>query len=352
MPRHFDPTLINDPFEDPGLYVDLVFERRALLFDLGDLSRLAPRKLLRVSDVFVTHRHMDHFAGFDQLLRVFLGREKAVGIYGPAGLIDAVEHKLRAYTWNLIEGYEGNLTFRATEIDTAGRLTSAQFSGRTRFERFERETKQSDEGLLLQEPSLQIRTTILDHGEVVLAFALEERAHINVWRNKVEAMGLSIGPWLRAFKDATLRGAPDDTLIEVAWHDRPSGKAAFLALGLLKKEIMKITSGRKIAYVVDCSYTDVNMERIVQLAKDADILFIEATFLQADAALAKARHHLTARQAGTIARLAGVKRLVTLHHSPRYKGKGHHLAQEAQDAFVGGRAAIALYAIDKQNEGA
>jgi hypothetical protein len=31
MPRHFDPTLINDPFEDPGLYVDLVFERRALL---------------------------------------------------------------------------------------------------------------------------------------------------------------------------------------------------------------------------------------------------------------------------------------------------------------------------------
>jgi ribonuclease Z len=88
MPRHFDPTLINDPFEDPGLYVDLVFERRALLFDLGDLSRLAPRKLLRVSDIFVTHRHMDHFAGFDQLLRLLLGREKAVGVYGTTGLID------------------------------------------------------------------------------------------------------------------------------------------------------------------------------------------------------------------------------------------------------------------------
>jgi ribonuclease Z len=44
--RHFDPTLINNPFEDPGLYVDLVFERCAA-FDLG-------RKLLRVSDAFVT----------------------------------------------------------------------------------------------------------------------------------------------------------------------------------------------------------------------------------------------------------------------------------------------------------
>jgi ribonuclease Z len=40
--------------------VDLVFEQRALLFDLSDLSRLAPRKLLRISDIFVTHRHMDH----------------------------------------------------------------------------------------------------------------------------------------------------------------------------------------------------------------------------------------------------------------------------------------------------
>lgn len=336
MPLHFDPTLINDPFEDPGLYVDLVFERRALLFDLGDLSRLAPRKLLRVSDVFVTHRHMDHFAGFDQLLRLLLGREKTVSIYGPVGLIDAVEHKLRAYTWNLIEGYEGNLTFRATEIDTAGRLTSAKFSGRTRFERFEGETKQSAEGLLLQEPGLQIRTTTLDHGEVVLAFSLEERAHINVWRNKVDDMGLSIGPWLQAFKEATLRGAADDTLIEVAWRDGPSDKAAFLPLGLLKKEIMKITSGRKIGYVVDCSFTDPNIEKIVCLSKNADILFIEATFLQADATLAKARHHLTAWQAGTIARLAGVKRLVTLHHSPRYKKTGYRLAEEARNALVGG----------------
>ena len=336
MPRHFDPTLINDPFEDPGLYVDLVFERRALLFDLGDLSRLAPRKLLRVSDIFVTHRHMDHFAGFDQLLRLLLGREKAVGVYGTTGLIDAVEHTLRAYSWNLLDGYEGKLVFHVTETDLAGNLTSAAFSSPTGFKRFEGRTRQSDEGLLLQEPGLHIRATFLDHGEAVLAFALEERAHINVWRNKVEVMGLAIGPWLRAFKEATIRGAPDDTLIEVAWRDRSSDKAASIPLGILKKEIMKITAGRKIAYVVDCSFTDANIEKIVRLAKDADILFIEATFLEADATLAKARHHLTARQAGMIARLAGVKRIVTLHHSPRYKETGHRLAEEAQDAFVSG----------------
>jgi hypothetical protein len=94
-------------------------------------------------------------------------------------------------------GYEGKLVFHVTETDLAGNLTSAAFSSSTRFKRFEGRTRQSDEGLLLQEPGLQIRATFLDHGEAVLAFALEERAHINVWRNKVEAMGLSIGPWLQ-----------------------------------------------------------------------------------------------------------------------------------------------------------
>lgn len=336
MPRHFDPALVNDPFDDPGLYVDLVFERRALLFDLGDLGRLATRKLLRISDVFVTHRHMDHFAGFDQLLRRILGREKSIGVYGPAGLIDAVEHKLRAYSWNVIEGYEGNLVFRVTEIDEAGRLASAQFSGRARFERVDGETGVSEDGLLLREPGLQLRAATLDHGVPVLAFALEERAQINVWRNKLEAMGLAVGPWLRAFKEAILRGAPDDAPIVVAWKDRRRERPSALPLGLLGSEIMKVASGRRIAYVVDCSFTEANIERIVRLAKGADILFIEATFLQADAALAAERRHLTARQAGTLARLAGAKRLVTLHYSPRYKGQGGRIEEEAREAFLGG----------------
>lgn len=334
MPRHFDPALVNDPFDDPGLYVDLVFEKRALLFDLGDISRLSARKLLRVSDVFVTHLHMDHFAGFDQLLRCALGREKTLGVYGPAGIINAVEHKLSAYSWNLIDGYDGNLTFLVTELDELGRLKSARFSGRSRFERRDDDETRAIEGLVLKEPGIQIRATTLDHGLPVLAFALEERAQINVWRNKVEAMGLVVGPWLRNFKAATLQGANDVTLIPVTWRDGGDDRPAALPLGFLKKEIMQITSGRKIVYVVDCAYTDANIEKIVRLAERADMLFIEATFLDVDSEAAAKRRHLTARQAGTLARRAGVKRLVTLHYSPRYRGQGERLAQEAQEAFL------------------
>ena len=53
--------------------------------------------------------------------------------YGLAGLIDAVEYTLRAYTWNLIEGYRGNLVFRVTEIDEFEGLS---FCGRRRLLQF------------------------------------------------------------------------------------------------------------------------------------------------------------------------------------------------------------------------
>jgi ribonuclease Z len=131
----FEARPVNDAFGDPGLYVDFRDERRALLFDLGDISVLPPRKLMRLSHVFVTHTHMDHFSGFDHLLRVVLGRKARVILFGGPEFAAQVEHKLRAYTWNVVHRYEVELVIDACEIGTDGRGQRASFSSRNRFAR-------------------------------------------------------------------------------------------------------------------------------------------------------------------------------------------------------------------------
>ncbi|MDH4081456.1 MAG: hypothetical protein OEU68_16750, partial [Nitrospira sp.] len=105
MNPSFSSYLVNDVFGDPGLYVEVRWSRRALLFDLGHNDGLGPTRLLKAGEIFISHTHMDHFIGFDTLLRVALGRGKTLTLFGPPGLIDNVQGKLRGYTWNLVDGY-------------------------------------------------------------------------------------------------------------------------------------------------------------------------------------------------------------------------------------------------------
>jgi ribonuclease Z len=81
------------------------------------------------------------------------------------------------------------------------------------------------------------------------------------------------------------------------------------------------------------AYHAANAEQIVGLAQGADILFIEATFLQEDAERAADKCHLTAQQAGRLARLAGAKNVVPFHFSPMYQDTPGDLPAEVQRAF-------------------
>lgn len=335
MANRFHPTLVNDPLGDPGVFVRFLFERRAILFDLGDLAPLPPRKLLRVTDVFVSHMHLDHFCGLDRLLRLFLGREATLRLYGPAGLIAAVGHKLAAYTWNLVGNYSCDFILDVREVAAADRLSRALFRTRAAFAREDMADEPVEDGVLLAEPGFAVRFARLDHGIPCLAFALEERAHVNVLKTRVQALGLAVGPWLRDFKAALLRGEPDDFSVAVAWTDNAHSRPDVLPLGRLRGEIAAIVPGQKIGYVVDTGHSAATVARIVDLVGNADVLFIEAPFLHHEAERARDRRHLTARQAGEIARAAGVSHMTPFHFSPRYQDEGAGLAEEADAAFRG-----------------
>lgn len=331
----FHPVLVNGPFGDPVAYVDFLFEKRAILFDLGDVHALAPRKILRLSDVFVSHAHMDHFMGFDWLLRICLGRERTLRLFGPAGFLAQVEHKLAGYTWNLVDNYATDFTLEVTEVLSDAEARRARFRCKGAFRREEEKSLDLAGGILLDEEVFRVRCAVLDHKTPCLGFALEERRHVNVWKTRLAELGLPTGPWLQELKRAVFAGQPDDTPFRAWWHDREGLHEKIMPLGSLRQQVLRIGPGQKLGYVTDVLYHEENAARIVELVRGADILFIEAAFAAQHGERAGAKYHLTAQQAGTLARLAGAKSVVPFHFSPLYHDGGDILRAELEQAFRG-----------------
>jgi ribonuclease Z len=331
----FTASLINDCFEDPGVYVEFRYRREALLFDLGDLHNLTPRKILKISHIFVSHTHMDHFIGFDRLLRICLGRDQHISLFGPPGFISNIESKIGAYTWNLVENYTNDFILLATEIHEHHLITN-RYHCQTGFKPEVVSKTDRYVGNVIIRNDFTVRGVFLDHRIPSMAYALEEKHHINVKKNALEDMNLPVGPWLGELKESILREDPDDQPIEV-WRRENNEKVieAVLPLGELREEIIIITPGIKISYVADAIYSEENARKIIELAEESDILFIEAPFLEKDADVAYRKYHLTAKQAGDLARKAGAKNFSIFHFSPKYKGSEDLLFHEAMTAFRG-----------------
>ncbi|WP_329494925.1 ribonuclease Z [Kitasatospora herbaricolor] len=95
-------------------------------------------------------------------------------------------------------------------------------------------------------------------------------------------------------------------------------------------EVSEPRPGQRFAFVMDTRLCD----GVGELAEGADLLVMEATFLDADAHLAREHGHLTAGQAAQVAAEAGARTLVLTHFSQRYPDLGGHLA-EARRYFDG-----------------
>jgi ribonuclease Z len=327
------PTLVNGRFGDPALYIETLFEKHAILFDLGDIMPLSPRKVHRLDHVFVSHAHLDHFVGFDRLLRILVGRDKKVSLYGPSGFIDHVHHKLQAYRWNLADRYPSDLVFVVTEVASSCESRIAQFRLRNAFAAEPIGAGRFVDNVICSQPSFRVSAAILEHRTPCLGFAVEEVAHVNVWKSRLADLGLPVGPWLRQFKQAVIEGRPAHHLLRVP-AEQSSSDTREMPLAALSG-VVTVTPGQKIAYVTDIADTAANRTAVVGLVRNADLLFIEAAFAQADTGLAAERSHLTTVAAGTIAREAQVRRVEPFHFSPRYAGQEERMLNEVDAAFAG-----------------
>lgn len=329
--------LVNGRFGDPALYVELAFERRALIFDLGDLHVLSPRRLLRLEAAMVTHAHMDHLIGFDTLLRHLVGREKRFALVGPEGIAARIGHKLQGYSWDLAGLYAADLAVEVTEVAAnpgpgAGGLLwrRTRFRLSTGFAAEPGEMGMAEDGIVLRLPRLEIHAALLSHhGAPCLGYLLREVSHVNLWRERLDALGLPTGPWLNGLKRAIQEDAPDDHPIPILARGQ---EPRTLPLGLLRQAVT-VTPGQRIGYCTDLGDTPENRAAVARLTREADLLFLESAFAAEDAALAARRGHLTTRATGEIARAARVRRLEPFHFSARYAGQEARMLTEAAEAF-------------------
>lgn len=320
MKQSFHARLVNNPFEDPSLYIRLLREGRALLFDAGFTSNLSVRDILKISDVFISHTHVDHFIGFDSLLRLHLKSHCPLRLYGPEGFASNIEGKLRSYSWNLIGDYP--IIIEAMEVN-GKEMVKTVFRAVDSFKREEICTI-AFEGVLLKDSFFKVSTAVLDHQIPCLAFSLEEDYHINIDKSRLTKLGLPVGQWLGDLKNA-IRKNQTDSVFNVNDKMLPFAEL---------KDIASITKGQKITYVADALGSDENIKKIAALAKGSDTLYIEAYFLDEDKDRAKERYHLTAKEAGQIAREAGVGKLVVFHFSPKYTTTPEAIVKEAEKEFM------------------
>jgi ribonuclease BN (tRNA processing enzyme) len=300
-------SLINGVFGDPLLHLRLRHQRRSLLFDLGEAGRLPSRIAHQVSDVFISHAHIDHIGGFLWLLRSRIGDLPACRVFGPPGVAEHLWGLMCGIHWDRI-GENGPI-FEIAEV-RRNRLERFRIqAGRPKKERLGKAPLSG--GLLLDEAAFRVRTVTLDHGIPVLAFAFEPRNQLNVRKEQLLKRCLQPGPWLNKLKQRFAAGETD-ALVQL-----PDGSMESVAK--LGETLLKVSSGQKLVYATDLADSAENRERLIALAEGTHTLFCEAAFTDADREQARYTSHLTARACGEIAVAVHAKRLVPFHFSRRYE---------------------------------
>lgn len=305
MKPSFIHKLINNPFDDPCLYIRIIREKRALLFDIGDISNLSQGELYKITDVFVTHTHIDHFIGFDYLLRAILKRNTPLRVYGPSNIVDCIEGKLKGYTWNHIKEYPIKIYVNAV---TDNLIHSYAFEAENAFHKKQITTSEF-KGLLLEEPMFKIKAIQINHQIPCLGFKIEENFHININKAILTERGFTVGPWLTELKKAIRLNKDRKTEIII-------NNNKYTIEDLI--DIASISRGQKISYILDVAPEEENILKIIDFVRESDVLYCEAYFMKKDKEQAIKRFHLTSDITGRIASEAGVKELVPIHFSPRY----------------------------------
>lgn len=241
------------------------------LFDGGEGTQVSLKRLnlkwKKINAIFVSHTHADHVTGLPGILMLSsqVERTEPLYIYGPPKIKEYIETSRRVLDMYI------NYPIEVHEITAP----CVVYGG----------------------DGFYVRAFPLEHTKTCVGYTLEE----------LDRPG-EFNP------DAALeRKVPRGPL----WGKLQKGEPVVNEDGIEVKpeEVMgKTRSGRKFSFVTDTLY----LPSIAEEVKGSDLLICEGMFADDCTDQARQKKHMTARQAGTIARDAGVSRMALIHYSPRY----------------------------------
>jgi ribonuclease Z len=237
----------------------------------------------KLDKILLTHGHLDHILGLGGLVSTFARWEAVpeLTIYGGAWALERV----RALMERVV--FRGEIPELGLDLETI------------------------EPGPVWGSEYLRVEAFPVSHrGPGCFGYAFQERAKRPFLADVAAELGVPAGPERR---------------------DLVNGQSVTLADGRVitpDQVLGEPVPGARLVFIGDTGRTD-GLEEVV---RDADVLVIEATFVESEAELAAKFGHLTAQQAAELAREAGVKRLYLTHLSRRYPAKV--VRREARETFA------------------
>jgi ribonuclease Z len=241
------------------------------LFDGGEGTQVSLRKLnlkwKKINAIFVSHTHADHVTGIPGILMLSsqVDRDDPLYIFGPPKIAEYIETSRKVLDMYI------NYQIIIKEIN--------------------------EPGIVYSGPDFDVRAFPLQHTKTCVGYTLEEHARPGAFNpGRAAEKNVPCGPlWSRLQSGETVLSTDGKEVL-------PSD-----VLGPARK-------GRKFSYVTDTKY----IPSIASEVAGSDLLICEGMFEHELAETAAEKKHMTAYQAGTVARDAQVKKMALIHYSPRY----------------------------------
>ena len=228
--------------------------------------------------------------------------------------------KLQGYIWNICQNLQ--LTIVVHEI-LPERILATTLESWRGFEATSVVEYPKSE-ILLDTGEFSIRYLQLNHKTPSFGYSFLETDSFNVQKDRLQSLGLEPGHWITTLKAQADDPGLQDTRLQVGDHVYP--------IGFLSQTLLVRKKGIKFTYLTDFLFDEHSLADMTRFAWESDILFCEAAFLEQEREKARQTYHLTAKQAGMLARMAHVRYLVLFHISKRYQDYTQ-LIEEAKTEF-------------------